>query len=368
MKKYFYFLIIAITSLFSCNFLSKKQKGNWITLNDTVAFNVGFPSANINYSEYNEKEYIAFADFRTTKKIVLFDIQGKLLYAIPVDKLLENGKTILISFDIISPDSIALLTAYTNNVLLINSMAEMIYKKDYSPLLLEGIELWTPICFDKKFLRVCINYLDHNLPKYPSKEDFVNSNARGLSFYNLMADTAFYTDAKPILQLDSIYCRFASEKQFTTEGNHILMLDSLNIFYSAYSDTLYVYNLAGQLKKTVVVKSDYTTTRINPITYEQYWQDNELLNRNFLKNGFIDKLLWDKYRNLYYCFVRSKMIEKKLPFSIIIFDKDFKKLDEIEMDYNKFYPTAFVGENGLYVKQAYNDDFKINKFTLFRYE
>jgi hypothetical protein len=336
---------------------------------DTVMFDAGFQfSSGIRIIEYNNNEYVGFADFRTAKKISIFDINGKNSFSVLVDSLMINENTRFFSFCFVSIDSLALLSANTNKVIVVDTNGNTLYKKDFSPLILKGIELFPPFCLNKNNLKVGVNYLENNLPKNPSKEDYINTNEKKIAFYNLLYDTAFYAKSEPLLQLDSFYCRFGSKTQLLSEGKHILMLDSLNIFHSFYSDSLYVYDAKGKLLKTVCIKSKHTKVGVTPIAYEQYWADNELLNQNFLKNGFISDLLWDKYRNVYYCFVRSAMIDKKIPFSVIILDKDFNNLGETKFDYNKYHLSAFVGKRGLYIMQADNKEFGKYTFSIFRYE
>lgn len=361
---------IAVSFLLnSCNNSTKQKDVKLNIIVDTVIFDAGFQfSSGIRIVEYNNSEYVGFADLRTAKKISVFDISGKPSFSVSVDSLMISENTRFFSFCFASIDSLALLSAYTNKLVVIDTNGKALYKKDYSPLLFHGIQLFPPFYLSKNHLKVGVKYLENNLPENPTKEDYINTNEKTLAFYNLLYDTAFYEKSDPLLQLDSFYCRFGSKTQILTEGNHILMLDSLNISHSSYSDSLYVYNTKGKLLKTVCIKSEHTKVGINPITYEQYWANNDLLNRNVWENGFISDLLWDKYRNVYYCFVRSAMIDKKLPFSIIILDKDFNNLGETKFDYNKYHLSAFVGKRGLYIMQADNKKFGKYTFSIFRYE
>ncbi len=363
MKKYFLFLVL-LNLLFSCSPKKTELHKGSFKAKDTLSFNVGFQTGNIKYTEQNGQEYLAFCEFITFKQIKVFNLKKKLLYATSLKPIMKKEKVSLIGFDFIAPDTLGLLSYHKNKVFIINNQSDIIFKKDYTPLFLKNAMLFAPLDFKNNFIRTGVLYFNRN--KQISYNEY---NVNKLNFSRLMSDTNIYDSIPPSFQIDSIYPRFMSNDELAHEGCNILMTDSLNIFYTAYSDSLYLYNLSGELKKIIAVKSDYVQPAcVKAVTYERYLDDSDLPNRNLRTNGFIYDVLWDKYRQLYYCLVSDKMEGKLSPFSVIIYNKNFKKLDEFKMNHHQYKPTTFVGLKGLYIKHITTDHFRINTFTLFEYE
>jgi len=69
-----------------------------------------------------------------------------------------------------------------------------------------------------------------------------------------------------------------------------------------------------------------------PVSIADNLNNSKLLNQNFKSNGQIRDIVYDKSKQLYYCSVnhKPKSIETPwidpIPWSIIVLDKDFKKL------------------------------------------
>lgn len=345
-----------------------KQEGKLVFTGKDVTFDMGFKfTARECCFEHEGKEYVAFANFITSKKICLFDMQGHKLKELLVKDLEEYIPPRIIAFDMVEPNRIALLSNQSNIVLLVDDNGKILAQKDYSYLLQEkGVVLYPPFRFDRQTVRAAIQYYD--IEKL-YKKDKKNITIRRFDFIIMICDTAFYSDAHPLLQMDLLYSRFVhSDNLMVSEGKNITMADDINVFSSAFSDSLYLYGLAGNLYRIVPIKSCYTNIGITPITYKQNEQDESLLNKKYREYGFVDKILWDKYHELYYCFVREPMNEGKLPFSIIVFDKDFNKPSETKINEDKYYLSVFLGREGLYLLRKTPEIFGKDTYSLFKYE
>jgi hypothetical protein len=117
------------------------------------------------------------------------------------------------------------------------------------------------------------------------------------------------------------------------------------------------------------VKSEYAPKIGAEITtFEEDMKDVDLFNVRIRKSSFVYRIYFDSYRQIYYCFVRQPMKGDLLPFSVIIYDTQFNKLDEVNMDETKYYPSAFVGEKGLYIYRKEDTEPQNHYFSIFNYE
>ncbi len=351
-----------ILIIISCS--SNNDNGS-LNVIDEISYNVGFRSANICHYEYNGKEYVAFSDFRTFKCIEVFDIFGSHVNKIDLaDMVTKTGRPI--TYSMISNDSIFLLMDQTNIVYIIDNKGNIIGVKDYSELKSYGVELLPPIYINNNNFRTSIFYDEDFHDGYT--ENMISSfREKEHCFYHLMEDTTFYGDTPPLLQMDSIYNRFVAKDGCIQEGNHILMMKSQNILYSAYSDSLYVFSINGDLVQVKNIKSDYGRPMFVPSTYDELHKNPIISTEQFKNNISICDLLWDKYKNIYYCFIRRKMEKNSMPFSIIVLDCHLNRLKEFDLGGEDYYATSFVGERGLYIMKK-NQSFDKLYFTIFNYE
>lgn len=331
-----------------------------------VSYNVGFPVIRYKYFLDGGKEYVAFCDFVSNKKIAVHSVDGAQLFVTPFDEVMEKENEKFYAFSVVNLDTFALLTKYTNKVFLINRQGELIYKKDYSKYLLESKELCSPMELDSGVLRVGISFMDINFPGNPTLDDYIESNKTGIIFPTLFIDSSFYKKSESItFGLDSLYSRFVRVDEMKTEGVYCLMLKNRVLFHTSYSDSFYVFNNLYELDTTVYVNSKFYEIDTRPVKISDFLKNMNLISENFWTHGFISGLLYDDQRELYYCFVRGKMDGKLLPFSIITYDGNFKKLDEVKMDHNVYFPYGFVGSKGLYLENISKNERNIKTFTIF---
>jgi len=359
---FFTILFYEATCLSSCKIVGTQLEST----GETVSYNIGFPVIRYKYFLNGGKEYVAFCDFVSNKKIAVHSIDGAQLFVTPFDKVMEKENEKFYAFSIVNLDTFALLTKYTNKVFLINRHGELIYKKDYSKYLLESKELCSPMELDSGVLKVGISFMDINFPDNPTIEDYIESEKTGNFFPNLFIDSSFYKEPESItFGLDSLYSRFVRADEMNMEGNYSLLLRNRVLFKSSYSDSFYVFNNHYELDTVVYVDSKFYDIDTRPVKISDFLKNMNLISENFWEHGFISNFLYDGRRNLYYCFVRGKMDGNMLPFSIIAYDKNFSKLDEVKMDYKAYYPYGFVGSKGLYVEKINKNEKNIKTFTIF---
>lgn len=101
---------------------------------------------------------------------------------------------------------------------------------------------------------------------------------------------------------------------------------------------------------------------------------NEYIYQKACTSDLYGGILYDKYRNVYYRFLRKALPEKGVRLrwenkkvAVVVMDQDFKYLGETEIgDLNEFYPdNSFVTKEGLNVEYVAPDDVE-EKFLTFR--
>lgn len=364
-------LLVLLFTAMICSCTNENRETNEKSLSEIelLTFDIGFPTSGVNhYFKEGKREYIAFVDFNTSKKIAVHSISDqKQTFSIPLKDLMQHEH--FSDFVIVDLNTFALLSKNTNKVYVIDRFGNLLYKRDYSKFLLDGIELAPPIAMTNGVLSAAINYTHPDFPNNPTIDDYIESYKKRYVFPLAFNVNDFETENSSIqVTLDSIYSRFSKDNVLAIEANHILKAAGRTMVFSNYSDLIYIFNAEYKLHRTVPVTSEFAKINTRPITIQQYLDNPNSLNSNFHNNSFISKLFYDSFKDQYYCFVRDKMIGELLPFSIIIFDGDFNKLYEIKMDHETTYPYGFVGEKGLYLLMTDDTDKSKKTYTLFNYE
>lgn len=341
----------------------------------SVSFQTGFPAAKFKISIFDGQEYLAFADFVTNKQISVFDSDGFHHYSIDLKSLMIYNGVRFTDFTFYHPDTLLLLGRYNNKIYQIDKFAHLLNIFDYAELASNNVELWPPISFSNGILKVGVVYAREDIEQDISKrEAWIMNNTLRLTSPVLLIDSNVFEPAKSYtFQLKSFYKSIARSDQWPIEGSPIKVIDSLTVLASSYSDSIYVFDDRLNPIKAVSVSSEYTDISLTPRTFEEIEADDGAINANFLEHGFFGSIDFDQDRQLYYCFVRHKANGDARPFSIIVFDKDFNKLDEFKIDETKYFGSFFVAKKGFYLLNNYllnNDPTErgVNRFTIFNYD
>jgi hypothetical protein len=277
-------------------------------------------------------------------------------------------------FDPISLDTFALLSKYTNGIYLINRKGEIIYKKDYSKYMLKGIELWRPFEIANGKLVAAISYrggidtlgrrlTDAERKKYEHDERY---------YYRIFIDSAFfdqrYSDVSA--KLDSLKNRYTKNSELAIEGENYLIAENTAYYVSGHSDSIYIFDSKYKLNKIKKIHSNYYKIDCRPIKIKDYEKNMNLNNENVWSHSFIQTLIYDKYRKVFYCIIRGPgdIITRYMPFSIIVMDENLNSLYEQKFDGHVYNPFVFVGKKGLYIHKMDKKEISKRKYEIFSYE
>lgn len=361
MKKSF-FISLTILLFYSCN--NTKEDHKLIPSGEIVTFDIGFPVRHFEYFKENDQEFISFVDFTTHKKIKVFSLDNQIRKEIPFNEIMKNDNVSFHSFYPITSDSLALLSKYTSKVYLINSKGNVILKKDYSKYLLKGIEMQPPLKIKNSILRTGVGV-------FPPGNDTLSEielNKIKLSHYVIVEDTAFLSKANQLsFRMNNLYNRFTKDDEWPIETTRFVIADNWNIFYSSYSDSLYIFKKDYTMDRVVKIFSSFYNMEIRPIKMTEAQKDLDLPSKEAWNKSMLWYVQYDSNRLLYYCFIRGPHIDREFPFSILVLDENFNKLTEKKFSQKEYKPRGFVAEEGFYLERQ-QDDFTKKTFELLNYE
>src|SRR5690606_35821918 len=133
--------------------------------------------------------------------------------------------------------------------------------------------------------------------------------------------------------------------------------DSLNIYSFMAERDITVYNRYTGEVKTISLKNSIPLREMEAIdTADKF--DMKVRIDHLITNDWFGKVLYDKYRNLYYRFISAKKpLEEDGKFTslsdkviyLAVYDEHFNLLDEINLGSEKLWFYSFVLKEGLYI-------------------
>lgn len=311
------------------------------------------------------QEILSFADLVTAKKITFHSMDSKISWSVDLKGLMKSTKERFIDYFPVSTDSIVLLSGGTNRIYLINRKAEILTKIDQSNLLLEGMEFGPPIYFEKDQLYYAMHH--YPLIDLKTKNDLKVWDAEYLRKPIIAKTPVNFQGESPVQFGEKLLSRFNKDNALPAEGTYFYLNQSKMYYYSSYNDTLYSLTENRNIP-LLKVKSRIGKIHVTVSTREQYNQNTDCINENFLKQSCISDVLHDNHRNLVYVIVRKPKVDDDFPFNLLVYDQNLKKLDEIEFDGKNHDPGGFTGKKGLYIERKTDKNSKQKSFDLFVYE
>ena len=257
---------------------------------EDVTFELGFvPTAYPQCFVDGEEEYMAFANFATNRKIVLFKSDGTRVAEIRTDSLSAKTRTEYLGFFFACRDTVLVLSKYSNQVAILDGKGDILKMLDYQSLLSHEMELSVPLSYYHG--RVCIGAMFGG-NNWTTPEECMQGWRRHprLMVHRIAGEEA------PSLQVHHFYDQFAKPTDDISEGNRMLLMEDKNIIWSQYCDTLYVYDMEGELLQKEAVASDYIKTKLTPASIYDSWTDFQLTNRIVQEGSYISKLCYDPYQ------------------------------------------------------------------------
>ncbi len=388
-KRFTIILILAVVTIqtfivacthFSDNSYSRKFQLNPIQeIEIRAGFNVQSGSIFLN----SDKEYLMISDFQTHKKIVFFELESQEVdLEVQLDSVWHYGGNIE-SVDVINLDSILVLTQYSNHLYCINRKGEIWKKIDLNLSLrrtgyFELTAGWNPFLVNSNTLLFKANYSIKNdaINQYQDKLFKFQKDANN-SPYFFKVENLFEDEFTGSFGADSFYSYFIDTNDIAVEGGRYITNEEHVFLSSIFVDTVYQYDQKTlRIINKHKIQSDYTSIGYKPGIVDQFYKNNQYHNDLGQTKGSISKMMYDLSLGLYYFVVvhtipidtpREKRIR---PWSILIYDKNLNKLDELKVDEKKYSPYIIPTKNGLLIsnyptKKNEKDIFKKTTFQHF---
>ena len=363
------FLVVNIFLLFFTHAKTNAQNTITLSLIDSIEFDIN--PVEIGPSQplgTEEGQYIYF--FRKGKNILskvnIYSGEKTILQSKCITSQKIEGFSVIDStkviFEIMNRASQSLLQVNYSN----NKCREYIINPDYNQCKIPPfLNLESPYCNAIQF---------GNLLYLPaiSRGEFEDEHPKDrASFILLDVESGEY---KYIWDIPEAYYNYNwGGLGMRSQYNDVVLEKNLIVVSYPISDDLYVYNIKT---KTLQLKSAKSTlfSKVTPFKKDKKWF-GALAKMDYLKyfyeNYSYEAILYDKYRKLYYRFVR--IANNKVDFgdtktlmnfySIIILNDNFKKVGEYKFEKVNFQSSHFfVSEKGLYIRKA---EFKEDKLVYY---
>lgn len=350
--------------LFACQ---QKVNNQLINTHQSIQLITGFPARKfaremVHFND-NGKDYVAFANFSTYKKITVNSIDNKVHFSIPLEGIINREKTKFITFDILNLDTLCLLTKIQNTVYLVDRKGDIIKRKHYKTLNLRGIYLYPPFSLNKNILVAGIQWS-------PVSDTFTHLEWQHTNnhFFKLFVDSSFNKSKGTIsFHLDSLYSRFTKDDEFSIDFNYYNPIDKNRfIFRSSSVDSLYVFDDHYKIDTILKVASKFFPIDHKPISDEYVETHGD--KSPYFKHSKITNVIYDNYRKyIYVVVVGQRTNTSPASFSIITYNAHFKKLNEQLIEGREFIPQLFVTSKGVYIRKR-KESLSSVTFTLFSYE
>ena len=374
-KKPFIFLLILLV-FSSC----KKQDSKEIlqTITFDIPFEFGGISRGIYYDSTKQRQLIYISEPFTQKKIVFYDLKGAKVDSVPlkeINNIIQKVEAIFVR----NLDSIVVFGS--EKIVLINQRGNVKFVNDL-----------TKFAANEKGDLFMFRFSSLSNFSYSSKKIYVNC-----SWYNNAFDDYFEKYKIGTLEFGKYYYeQFLKNPDLIAVNNYLT--DSISITFSkennykkflekpsAFSEAFYFREIEGELllfshysnlilrldKKTmdlvdkIKVISDYSTVGVQPVelSKDNHAAFGKVSSQKLQSEASIFDLLYNEKKELFYVILAHDFSKKEgqdikyRPFSILMYDKNLKKVKETKFDYGTHSPYYCIAtQKGLLVLNRYEDE------------
>jgi hypothetical protein len=308
-------------------------------------------------------EYIYFAEPLTKRVLDILTLDGELKWHVPLNALKSLNEKVE-GIQILSPDSILVLSMYTNHLYCFNSKGEVWKYIDLNPLLEElgggEHEVFVPSFggnFYKNDTLLFLGTSRMEFEKQPSWEaidvvrkefNFANSAPHFFRFVNvfsnrMQADAGLvgYT-AKYLCGSDSM--ALGAFQYLWTKNDLIRYSEHSNQFHSVSTSSL-------EVVETISARSQYSSVGCEPLLVEFKNFESGAIVETRQTQGCMVQMVHDHYRNLYYLSVKHDVRNRKDlddvrdgrgPWSLMVYNSDLELMNEILMPEQTYAPENLI--------------------------
>lgn len=354
------FIIISLFTISSCTKAQEKE----LQLKEELVFDVGYdvkPWFLGNFYDKDSNLFFYFSEPVSHKEIQIFNREQQLVKKISLKHIDYLYLARMIKMP--SMDSIIISIAEPLQLIyVLDSNANILYRHDFplSTTKEDGDEYNynEALAYNNGYV-----YMDNN-HKYRmiTAEQFVYSLKKVHNempiFSRMRMDTVSHTveefgnynnkiyKYETSYRHDFQYCKIENDKlfHFTSYTNKVAITDLNNL------DSVKIVSVYS--KYTPIGLEDFRITEKTDVYNEIYVNGVDIMyDRSLFASGRVFDVLWDKYRQLYYFFIKTKYSDRKMSdygWIIQVFDKDFNFIRESKIRRDR----AFVLQNNMVLQEG----------------
>lgn len=357
------FAIYSILTLTSCNRCKYKVESNSLLINTPKT------CFSIRSFVKNNKKYFYTFDFSTLSSVFFFDSLGHRVDSLHL-KSFERDNSCDLKDIIILDDNQYLLLADFNFFYVVNKKLKILDKFNF----FQNYELGEWLAPGQLF------YCQKNI--YTAIIPKSSSESRKLK---TMKEKNSESHHSPIISKIEL-----KRKKLTTIGRkanqrilrdyelnytfprYFVSSESEIIYYNQFVDTLFEIDQCNfKIRPIIKVESNIGEITLPKVHYSILLKGGgRVVNKISVSNSFIDRLVQDSLRNIWYVIIRKPIDNKNnFPFNVLVYNNQWEKLDEIEFDSKKYRYNFFIAEKGLYIEKLNtNPASTVRKFDCLVYE
>jgi hypothetical protein len=352
---------ILLTTLFGCSVDNKESYTGKFLKGRKIVFNLSNKVSNSFYHLQVYDSLIYISDVINHRNIFVFNFQGELVENLKFNEVGPNGVGRFRGFYIHKSDSIFLVNRHAYKLYLVNKAG--IIKKKYN-LRKENVDVGSIayITTGSPMFKIdTMMYLPAMPEIEPYKYDYKYKQL--LIGINLQNSNVQYTLGYP-----EEMQKFYLHGPFAVKYCCYNFSDSILIVSYPPDNKLYTYDINKQKLAAVNIdKSQYVEQIEMPTTKPT----NNSYERNLfsLQQDFFTSIYYDKYRNLYYRFIKKGLSKEeakkhlknprkgvKSDRYIMVYDKEFNLLHEEKVPFLQTSREVFILPDGLYLKGNYENN------------
>ncbi len=366
MEQYKYIVLLTVFLVVACSNAQEPKQAS-ITPVKNLEWQLGYSPIEQHSGSFINKadgeEYIYFSEPSTKKVLDILTLDGELKWHISLAALNSLNERVE-GFQVLSPDSILVVSMYTNHLYCFNSKGEVWKHIDLNPLLekLGGgkHEVFVPSYgghFYKNDALLFLGTSSIELENEPSWEqidiirstyNIANKSPQCFQFSNIFSDSI-----KVRSGLTAYTTKYLCGKDSMALGafQYLLAKDKL-IRYSEHSNQFHlVSNSTLEVVDTVFARSEHTSVGCTPLLVELKNFESGAIVETRQTQGCMVQMVHDHYRNLYYLSVKHDVRNRKDlddvrdgrgPWSLMIYNSDLELLNEILMPEQTYAPENLI--------------------------
>lgn len=385
------YLILIITLYTACELTGQKSiqtESGPLNVVDSVSFLLPFSQSPNHSAKYYDKkskqQLLYFADLTTRKKVIFFNKKGQEKYSVDLTDGLKSLDNNVHDIEVISLDTILLIQPYTNRVVLLNQEGHVWKNIDLNQTLkltLDSVQQYefisslsnTSAIINNQDLVFFVNII-LNDKGYDSPFDWVFANRvnywknnQFIRINNVLSDSPSHLFGGKLRQAISPK---DSNAYIVEIFNHFLVTTKYIYATNLFSNKVFIIDAETlEVIGVKVIKSKYTSLGI-PVLSSKTTEENEMVSKKvsqfFKQKGKLGTINYNETKEHFYIQAGIDHDSKQAGnWILMIFDKDFNKLNEYLINPKDYLAPLVVTDEGfMLIKATELEDYNNQKMVM----